>query len=203
MGPDPVMSPPSAPKQVKVTRIFSSCLIILVSIVLVAWVTYTVASRRTPPRNPPTRLPDPPVKAEVLVGITSAGFYSAVPIIRAIDEQLYSYDYSGPGYTWGSGSLPEETHDWPCDVWSISQIEAAGGKIVDCRMSSTSGEFCPGPDVSFALTANGEIWQQIQLRTCPLDILITVVPIFALVGLLIGIVIVVLINLLRRFKFKR
>jgi len=168
--------------------------------VLVAWFAYTVASRRTPPRSPPARLPDPPVKAEALVGITSIGFYSAVPLIRVVDGQLYSYDDSGQGYTWASSSLPEETYDVPCDVLSISQIEAAGGKIVNCRTNGTSGEFCPGPYVSFALTANGEIWKQIQPRTCPLDILITVVPMFAFVGLLLGISIVVLINVLRRLK---
>jgi hypothetical protein len=109
-------------------------------------------------------LPSMPVRAASLVGIETGGFGMNQPYIEGIDGQIYSLDFSEVWQAdkWRSG-LDEGTD---CQEWLFQLIEVEAGPLKECRTVQVLGEWCPGPRVSFAITAGGEVWRLVQPRSC-------------------------------------
>lgn len=179
----------------KLLKIFLSLVIIVVCVIVVEWAGLQVVSWIKLPYDPPVRLPDPPAKAEALLGISiDCGFFCSSPIIRAADGQSYRYGTRLNAAAWEISQDSELDSVSDCGKKEIRKLEAAGGKIHECLLTGESGELCPGPIVSYAITSNGEIWKLSQPRNCMLETMANLGLIFGVLGLVLGIVIVVLIN---------
>lgn len=169
-------------------RLITSCSIILVSMGLGAVVAFVLSWSLTLfHQEPPMRLSSLSIRADIVLGVETSGFFSAVPIIRAKDGQLYEYDLYEKQFI-PLNSLPEDLRDTACQPEYVLLLEKVAGKVASCREVEPFSEYCAAPDTVFANTLEGELWmyrneQLYGFTTVILTILL--VP----VGLLLGFVI--------------
>ncbi len=183
----------------KSKKILSSCLIIVLSTVLVASFAFLFEFFGTIQGNSLIHLPDPPAKAEEIIGIIGSPFYYWTFYVRLVDGQTYSFDSDEDTDNWIIDKPYEEPNDTSCDSRRIRKIEKTSGKIEVCRVASVPGEWCPGPIASLAITADGELWEMKTYRPCELNIAVLSCPL-GLIGFIIGMVVVVVINKKRGTK---
>lgn len=181
-------------------RFRSSCLVIVICLVIgvtCAILFYRSSTRQTRTVTQLNRLllPEPAVK---ILGIEASDFWQADPYVSTAKGMTYGRELAN----WLSTPLPAEaTVGIPCDTRERESIEIGAGSLIDCRTVQTLGEFCPGPIVSFGLTADGHLWELTEDQPCRASLYIGLV-VFVPIGLILGLLLI-LVNQLRLAIMRR
>ena len=168
-------------------QIILLCLLIgFVVILIVSWRYIFPRPRQTIPAP----LPPLPADAVAIESLSSLGFFEADIRIQAADGQIYTYlERREEGQEWSLETFPASGNDGEsCSAKIISLFRASAGPIEDCQTAAISGEWCPGPIMSLAVTRTGEIWQTAENPSCFFAFQLGVwliKPYFLLLGLII------------------
>ena len=168
-----------------------SCLVIVLctgaGILLAMVASWGLSIYLKEPLQLPSQLPPPPSKAQAIVGAWSLGFNGHAVFIRAIDGNSYQYKAGA----WSLATAPDNIDDMDCQPTEIQNIEAAAGKIENCRQVQVAAEVCPGGLVSYAITSEGDLWRLDIPQSCDYIIAIPLQIILTLLGLVVGVFIVI------------
>jgi hypothetical protein len=129
--------------------------------------------------NTPSRVPQPSQKPEQILAIETAGFYGANLIVRTTGGETLAYRVGAVEPHWQPHDEEYYAQDSPCTGRVRRRMESVAGLITDCRQVSLIGEWLPGPDASYAIDSDGNLWELITQRP-PYALL---VPVYALIGM--------------------
>lgn len=135
-------------------------------------------------QEPPSRIPPPPSKVETILGAKDVYFGATVLFVRAVNGESYQYSWR-----WEPAPAPEIFYDKECQSSEIQVIEAVAGRIDNCRQIQMMGEWTPGPLISYAITADGDLWQ-LSTPQWIMMFTILILIILTLFGLFVGVIIV-------------
>jgi len=135
-------------------------------------------------QKPPSRIPSPPSKAKAILGVRDVPFGTTMLFIQSVNGESYQYSWK-----WEPALAPENLNDIECRPSEIQQIEAVAGRINNCRQIQTIGEWVPGALISYAITANGDLWQ-LSTPQWIMMFAILFLAILTPLGLLVGVIIV-------------
>jgi hypothetical protein len=168
----------------------------LVGLVVLIWLSRDALFVSQPPAE---RLPALPAPAAALAGVDTGYFFEANPYVQASDGQIYRLVWAAGESGWEMTPLPAGLNPGEACPENRQRPLAVAGEIVECRTVGTLGEWCPGPIVSFAITANGEVWRHNHQQPCTFP-LIYLLLIFLPVLLAVGVFLAALRRIILRIR---
>jgi len=151
-------------------------------------------------------LPELPVAAETIVGVSGEHFHEADPWVRTVDEELYVHPWNQDWKT------KKEFLEWRNQGWQtdlefsdlsmltskscqpkvLELLETSVGNIKECiTVQPPDGEWCSAPSTSIALTEEGEVWRYEKYLPCA-TFFVLMLPVFVAGGLILGLMIILL-----------
>jgi hypothetical protein len=130
--------------------------------------------------SPPDSLAPSPEKLERILAIDVRGFYGADVIVRTAAGDILALGVGIQEHPWRPPDGEYYAQDKPCRATAEGRIESVAGPIIDCRRVQMIGEWCPGPEASYAIDSVGNLWELFTPTLCyPI-----LIPLSALIGAL-------------------
>ena len=138
-----------------------------------------------------SRVDPAPINPEDILTIYSIGQGDPDLLIRLADDTIYRLVLIEDTATWRvADHFPEYyIHDEDCRWRTLDQLQEVAGNLRHCSSLQLPSEWCPGPIISFGISAEGEFWRIEERLACQTFLPITLLVTGGL-GLLIGIVVV-------------
>jgi hypothetical protein len=185
-----------------VRRVNSSCLIVAVCTatfpllgLLFGW-TYSLLTQPDPKQLPPV-----PTSATTILGALAGGFYHADVYVEGVDGNPYrlvSQSAHDEGFWQVDNPDSSVRPGEPCTPRQNRRLTAVAGPLAECQTVRIQGEWCPGPFRSFALTAQGEMWELETSVSC-WPVAVPIIGVLAIVGFALGLTSVIIGSLIHKY----